>query len=249
MTDDRTPTESSCPPPDDPLPRTSGRSEIYSSTNFGNVYAAVVQTRNTEATLNWTRYNIMGVMVFLFLMAVMNARPDTLIVANWQLVCSAGILISFLWLAFTITGRRLVLFWEHRVISLEENSSNWKVFTQFKGSPRLPFYRGLILTTWQSFREPYTWLSVSLPCVSLVLWAWSFQYHPQSEAVSAQLESLNQRLIALGTVHDSRIQTLQADIYALQQQLSSTTEGPKVSGLRPNTAVQRAPRDRTAQRP
>lgn len=200
--------------------------KIHGVTNFGNVYAAIIQTRNTEATLYWNRYNILGAMVLGFTVAALNARPDTALFEYWPWVCRAGLALSFLWFVVAFTGRALVDYWENHVIALEKNPVNWKAFSHLNRSPRRSFYDRLVELAFL-FTQPYTYVALSLPFLAIVGWSLLLgksPLQPQMMEVEKRIDLVAQQVAASERLVLQRVQALESEWHSQKQGFASHGE-------------------------
>lgn len=211
------PTPSPSDAPVSPGERPLGLATIPCMSNFGNVYAATVQTRNTEASVYWNRFSILGALVLGFTAAGLAARSDSAFVAHWRWACGAGMALSLLWLFVALTGRALVEYWNDRVVALESDDvrTDWRAFSHLKNSPRRDFYRDRIRAVIHLVTQPYTYLALSLPLLAAVGWLFLLLSTPpfRNEIVELQKEvdRLSRELVAVDRVVSVRIQTLETD--------------------------------------
>ena len=95
-------------------------------------YASLVNVRNTELSVYWTRYNILAA-VNLALLAFALASDSTSFMYNFPLwIMSGGIIFAFIWLFITITGKQLITNrWDKHIRDYEKafNDKNQKLFT------------------------------------------------------------------------------------------------------------------------
>lgn len=184
---------------------------VFPDSNFGNVYAAVVQTRNTEITVYWNRYNILGAMVFGLIVAVSNSRPDTIFAAQWGIACLAGLFLTFIWGFVAVTGRALFVHWQNCAADLEEDPHKWKVFTTLIRSPRISFYIRLISSFKQLVSQPYTYIALSLPAFAAVLWILLLINPPQKghvttiDQVSQEIDNIKIQIMQLESKNDNKL--------------------------------------------
>jgi len=174
---------------------------IYSHPNYGNVYSALVQIRNTELTIYLTRYNILGAMVFVLVAAALNSKTDTLSNLYWDMLCYVGFVLASIWLFVAFTGRGIVIDWQNRIADIEEDPKKWKAFTSWGRSPRVPFYKKLVNhLIIPSFKQPYTYVALILPLIAIIIWSILF-YKPNRKSedmhVQQQIDEINKRITVI----------------------------------------------------
>jgi hypothetical protein len=78
------------------------------------LYISLVNTRNTEVTAYWARYNIQAVLNFGLLAAVLSAKPETPLLYPLPAALPAvGILLGIVWIGFVVVSKWvLVRRWE-----------------------------------------------------------------------------------------------------------------------------------------
>ena len=72
-----------------------------------HLYIALVNVRNTELSVYWTRYNIMAVINLGILAAVLSSRMDSLVIQVLPCVAAGGILLGAIWFAIAVKGKQL----------------------------------------------------------------------------------------------------------------------------------------------
>lgn len=177
------------------------RETIYSYPNYGNIYSALVQTRNTELTIYWTRYNILGAIVFVLVAAALNTKSDTLCILYWDMLCWVGFILAWIWLFVAFTGRGIVIDWQNRVADIESDPNKWKAFTSWARSPRVPFYEKLLNhLIIPSFKQPYTYVALLLPLAAIIIWSlllYKPYNHSQDMHIQQQINEINKRIAVI----------------------------------------------------
>jgi len=95
-------------------------------------YTSLVNVRNTELSVYWTRYNILAA-VNLALLAIALASDSTSFMYNFPIwIMLGGIILAFIWLLITIKGKQLITNrWEEHIRDYEKafKDKNQKLFT------------------------------------------------------------------------------------------------------------------------
>jgi len=101
----------------------NNRNEVRSSNPRQQefLYAPLVDLRNTELSIYWTRYNILSAVNFGLLAVVLSASDDSFVPTMRTLVSLGGVLIAVIWLLFTVKGKQLLKNRWDQNISIYEN--------------------------------------------------------------------------------------------------------------------------------
>ncbi|MFX0139538.1 MAG: hypothetical protein ACFFDN_38205 [Candidatus Hodarchaeota archaeon] len=82
-------------------------------------YSDIVNIRNTELTVYWTRYNIQAAINIGLLAVTISANPGSYISQFRVQVSILGILISCIWIGFIVLSKKLIHMWEEYIIKYE----------------------------------------------------------------------------------------------------------------------------------
>ena len=130
------------------------------------LYTALVNVRNTELTVYWTRYNIQSAINFVLLAAALAGKSDSLIGKNMKFAVCAGILLALFWIIFVVKGKELLTDrWEKHIRTYEESTpqGTYRLFCEIKKEEDS---KGSIQRKWDNL----DYLSRALPILCMVAW-------------------------------------------------------------------------------
>jgi hypothetical protein len=144
------------------------------------LYISLVNTRNTEVTAYWARYNIQAVLNFGLLAAVLSAKPETSLLYPLPAALPAvGVLLGIMWIAFVVVSKWvLVRRWERFLRDYEESflmrpgaPASLAVFTAIHAeeAARSPFMRNI---------RNLNLLALIMPVICIGAWAWIACHRP-----------------------------------------------------------------------
>ncbi len=172
------------------------------------IYTALVNVRNTELSVYYTRYNILAVINFGLIAAVLATRQDSAFLSPlplWVVLGGAG--LSLVWLGFAVVGKRLftqrwegyLRRYETEILSRQGLPANLQMFTHIQAEEqRLDLWR----RNWCNLNI----LSRLVPLMAFAAWmmvGWSAWF----------MEPL-----------DSRVSRLEARVATLQQSQASSKD-------------------------
>ena len=210
-----------------------------------------MQTRNTEASLYWNRYNVLGALALGFTVAGLSVRPDSAFVANWKWASAAGLALSFLWFFVAVTGRTLIEYWNDQVIALEDfnregRCGDWRTFSHLKNSSRAHFYRDRLRSMKHLATQPYTYVAACLPLLAMLGWVLLLLTTPplRSEIIEMQkqVDQLSREISGVDRSASARIETVATQLRDYVQNAPTRSElvdmqrcidllgGPKIKG-------------------
>ena len=137
------------------------------------LYTALVDVRNTELAVYWTRYNIQSAINFGLLAAVLASNSDSFIRKYIEFTAPAGFLLALIWLLFLVKGKQLLTGrWERHIRNYEKNTPEvkYRLFCEIENE------KG-IKTKWRTMWDNLDVLSRGLPILCMVSWIVIFIYH------------------------------------------------------------------------
>ncbi len=169
------------------------------------IYTALVNVRNAELSVYYTRYNILAVINFGLIAAVLATAQDSRFLSPLPLwIVLGGAALSLVWLGFAVVGKRLfterwegyLQRYETEILARQGLQGDLQMFTHVAGEERR-------LDCWKRNWRNLNILTRFVPLMAFVAWmiiGWTAWF----------VEPL-----------DSRMSRLEADVATLQQSLAS----------------------------
>jgi hypothetical protein len=136
------------------------------STKAEPLYTALVNIRNTELSVYWTRYNIQSAINFVLLAAALASGSDSFARKHMALTVVAGLLTSIVWLLFIAKGKQLLMNrWERHIRAYEDCTPEvkYKLFTIHSAEEAL---KSAAQSSWDNLTD----LAAALPALCIIVW-------------------------------------------------------------------------------
>jgi hypothetical protein len=133
------------------------------------LYTALVNVRNTELTVYWTRFNIQSAINLVLLAAALSSKSDSFVGKHMWFAAIAGIILAIIWLLFIVKGKQLLEDrWEPHIRKYEENTPQvqYKLFCEIQKEKERVRKCNKLRPRWDNL----DYLSRSLPILCIAAW-------------------------------------------------------------------------------